>query len=225
MSLANSIEINRSYLINSVITKRIYLDSERKCFLFFSEFEAKAFIMTHEDTELSDFDFRNKTDVMSDCFAQGANIIQITQNGVVENLPLSLNRVKLGFYNGSLNADISLLRQTKRRQHLMALAYEKFIVPIRIKNEPQQEIVYGIVRMAEDKPYLYLGFSDLVEYQYWADKVDGWKPLMIEFDTMCQIAKDHGFLINPYGNRLVLGYENMLKSNTERQAKEARAKK
>lgn len=221
MALINAIDLTVSYLIISVITNKVYLDEERNAYLFFSKNEAAAFVMETEDTTVQEGTYKSKEDFLSECYAAGARKVIIhSGTGTKEMVSLGENRVKLDFYNSMLNASVSLLRETKKSKYMIDIAKERFIVPVKINNDDGQVILYGVVRAsgANKEDYRYLAFTDLKEFQAWAEKVQGWKPLSVSFDTMIQIGKNHGYMVNPFGNRLVLSYENMVKFRARREA-------
>ena len=212
MPFLQSLELDRSYIIISTATERLYLDEERKAYLFFLKSEAIAFISSHENTKVSKAVFRNQKKLLSVCYGAGAVHLVITRNSKEELIALTPNRVEPGFYNTDLNAAICLLKETKEEKYIQDMVKEPFLVPVRIKSDNDtQEIVYGIARHHDKGSFSFLAFSDLDEYQKWADVVAGWKPLMVPFDVMCQIGKQHGYIINLMGNRLAFPYQLMKK--------------
>lgn len=186
----------------SSVTKKIYIDAERKAYLFFSEKEAEQFIFETENTQLGDNTFKTPQDFFSNCYRNGALCVVLCDNGFKEEAYLSKKEIKKDFYNAMLNAGISLFKETKEQKYLKIISSCMFIIPIRINFEVTPEIVYGVLHTSANE-YKFIAFSDLEEYDTWAENMSGWQPLLVNFDVMCQISKENGYVINPKGNSLV----------------------
>lgn len=208
VALLQSVEMEKTYMILSGATKEVYLDSERRGYLFFQEEEAAAFRDAHAGTIVSAGEYRKSESLLSYCYQKGALMLSLKRGTREEDCPLAANRVVPDFYNGDLNACLSLLKETKDMEYLKQAVGEKFLVPVRIrKADAAQEITYATVKFREQGTYSFLAFTDRTEYEMWAEKVSGWKPLMINLDIMYQIGNAHGYLINPMGNKLKLSGE------------------
>lgn len=201
--LADSLMINQSYLIQSSVTKGLYLDADRCCYVFFSDTEAERFVGKYPDIEMGQKIFRNPQDLFAECYSAGALSVIIIENGQKETHKLNHRKVRRQFYNGDCNAAINLFKETKDVQYLRYVAACWFIVPIRINFEISPEIVYGTIHLKQNQ-YCFLAFSDMESYSEWDKTMVGWKPLLVNFDVMCQISKENGYIINPKGNALLL---------------------
>ena len=196
------------FLVYSDVTGTIYLDKERKVYVFFLEERAKLFAAAHTGTRIACVKNDHKK-LLAKCYALGANYLILQDGqGKSKNIPLSENRVIPGLYNSELNAAISLLKETREQKYIEQVIKNKFLVPAKIcQEEHSQKVLYGIIKKKED--YYFLAFSCIEEYQRWEQKVPGWQALQVNFDVMCQIGKHHGYVINVFGNKLVLPYELM----------------
>lgn len=208
--LTKSIAVNKIICVTSTLTGRPYLDGERMGYIFFSEDAAEDFINTHPASERSGPFYTTPEEIMSRYFAAGAETVKIDTGDRTETVDLYETTLKKRYYNNELNACIALFKQTHLPEYLKKLAAYEFIIPARIKEEyGEQKIVYAT--MHADDIYVYIAFSDLEEYEEWAGELTGWQPLVVNFDVMCQIAKEHGYVINPVGNHLKLPGDKMEK--------------
>ena len=200
-----SLESDKLYILNSKQTGKPYLDEERCCYLFRDAKDAGETQNTFPDTFVGDPWFYEREKLAALCYAAGADYIKLKIGKEEAKLPLTAEIVKVGPYNHELAGVLALLKQTRQQRYLKKLALCEFIVAVKIKKNPELEIVYGIVKhtIKEVDP-LYLVFSDLEEYNLWATNVPGWSPLKISCRELQRMRGKHGIMINPSGNRMIL---------------------
>ena len=188
------------YYIKSTLSGELYLDENRQSYFFLYESNAKQFVETHKNTSYACVTFKNK-DILESCYMAGASNILYDNGEKKEKIVLSQKVLRPGYYNNNINACISLYKQTRAHKYLKQLAASHFIVPVGIrKDETGQKIEYAVMKM-ENSTY-YIAFANLAEYKCWAKNVKGWQPLIVNFDVMCQISKQFGFVINPMSNKI-----------------------
>ena len=188
------------YYIGSTLSGELYLSENRHSFFFLYESNAKQFVETHENTTYARITFKNN-DILENCYMSGALTIVYDNGERKEKISLDRRILRPGYYDDNINACISLYKQTKAHKYLRQLASSHFIVPVGIrKDEMGQKIEYAVMK-TEDTVY-YIAFANLTEYRRWAQNIPGWKPLVVNFDVMCQISKQFGFVINPMSNKI-----------------------
>lgn len=202
-NILETIKLNKAYEIKSPITGRLYLDAERRSYIFLNSMDAKAFIVENTDTEIADPVYHDPAVFLETCYKNGTSCLVVNDGQKKSEIPLAKGVVSPGYYNSELNAWLTLFKATKNPMYLEKIAHSYFVIPIRVKFSLTQEIVYPTGRPKEGD-YFYIAFSDLDEYNQWAQKVAGWDPLVVNFDVMCQISKEHGFMVNPLGNQIML---------------------
>lgn len=206
----SSLLINQTYDIKSSITGELYMDENRNSYLFFSERDALIFVQETPNVCLGDRKFRNPEEYFQQCYRYGILTVIISDGDTQEKWNLNRKNVKLDFYNNTLNAAITLFKETKNPKYLRIVASCYFIVPVRMDFDLSPEIVYGTIHMNQGE-YRFLAFSDLEEYQAWGDEMIGWSPLLVNFDVMCQISKECGYVVNPKGNAVLMPAQVMSK--------------
>lgn len=206
MSLLQTLKIQTSYLVLSAATERPYLDNDRNAYLFFEKDMADLFANTHENIDIGDAVFREPDDTLAYCFRNGAMHLILDAAGKQENIRLSTQNVRRDYYAHNLTADINLYKETKKHEFLYDMAQYSFVVPARIPDDSRPILSYASVKAGKNgkKQEMYLAFTDLEEYKKWELKVKGWNPLLVRFDFMAQIGRQHGYVVNIFGNRLVL---------------------
>ena len=205
--IVNQLNSTPLYYIKSTLSKELYLDKSRCSYFFLYESNAKQFIEAHENTTYTCIMFKNK-DILESCYMSGASNIIYDNGEKKEKIVLSQKLLRPGYYNNNINACISLYKQTRAHKYLKQLASSYFIVPVGIrKDEIGQKIEYAVMK-TENSTY-YIAFANLAEYKHWAKNVKGWQPLIVNFDVMCQISKQYGFVINPMSNKIRMSGEIM----------------
>ena len=210
MLTVKSLEANKLYILNSTLTGKPYLDEKRCCFLFRDEKDAKEAQKKCPNTSVGTPWYYELDMLATLCFAAGADGIHVKIGKEEMTLPLSERNVRIGAYNHELSGYFALLKQTRQQRFLHKFAICEFIVPVKIKKDPELQIVYGVAKSTvRELGMLYLVFSDLDEYHLWADQVPGWSPLKIHFRELEMIRGENGIMINPSGNRLVVGAKDL----------------
>lgn len=206
-SLLKTLLFHKAILIKASVTNQVYIDADRKSYVFFYQTDAEKFVTNSEISLIFDEpQYYDINELLTMCYENGTSILVLSDGGHVESIHLSKNRVKKSFYNSRLNAAVALFKETKDAKYLKEIASCNFVIPIRIKtadNGKNQDILYGTVHFG-DTDFQYIAFTDIKEYNIWAEKVDNWEPLLVTLDVMCQISKSRGYLVNPMGNRLML---------------------
>ena len=208
------------YLITSLLTKAAFIDEKRNAYIFTNKEDAKTFTENVQCTDsecLPDEDDLSSA-VFSQCYAAGALVLKKrTGNGMETEYRLSEEKLEKRFYNGQLNADITRYMHTHNSAYLADLKNCSFIVPVRITNTPYTKIDHAVIyKEKEGKPkYTFIAFSDLVEYDKWTEKDNGWKPLLIDRTVMKQIGRKHGFLLDVYRTRFYITPKTIAKFISE----------
>lgn len=203
-------DINQIYLLDSTKTGKPYLNEHRNCLIFVRESDAKKKQETLPDTIVSPPKYYKFADLAALCYAAGADGITLCSKDKEETFPLEERMLAMQPYNHELCGNLLMLKQTKKQLYLNQLAFCNFIVPVKINNGDEVEIVYGIARhTTEEVGMLYVAFSDLDEFTLWGSTVPGWQPLKTDFRGLMRICGKHGIMLNPSGNRLVLTHEQL----------------
>ena len=202
-------EIDQAYIIMSSKTGYPYLGDGNESYVFTRARDAKLFVEKTPDTIAEGPKYFKISDLMSQCYAAGADRISLYVGSKNEVFPLTENLVERAYYNHTLNRVYAKLKQTKHKKSLKYFAKERFILPAKIDNENNSVSILYAVAQIEDGTFLYVAFTDLDEYNIWASHVHGWSPLEVDYKTLWRIAKHHGALINLYGSRFVLKREYM----------------
>ncbi|MDO4647049.1 MAG: hypothetical protein Q4B26_00265 [Eubacteriales bacterium] len=193
-------------LIYSGATGEIYLDEDYVAHAFladaddrikdFCEKNQKANIYPGKPTR-----FLTDQKIATICYATGAESIEFHAplSGTLGNLERCADRKH--FYNHDFCKNAVLYKETKKQEYIRALANTKFIVPARVKNSDAcASASYGIGFMSKEErekdQYIYLGFSDLPQYEQYAKNHPEFQPLLISVEEACRIGKKHGYLIN-----------------------------
>lgn len=197
------------HLIYSSITKSLFISENRTAIIFLDIKDAEKYRDTNKNIYIY-VDKRPKKAVYSDCYAAGALSIKLTwSEGKEQMIPLQEDLLERRFYNGKANADIARYLYTKDPACLISMSEDRFIVPIKITNQPYVKAVYLTVydrnnRSEGSQDFYYLAFTDLKEYEKWGKEKEEWKPLMVDFESLARIGKNHGFIINLMGTRFLL---------------------
>ena len=204
--LIDYLECNPVYLLFSNETGAVWFGRDRRTMAFFYRETADRYAGEISGVNVHGPEFCNAAELRSMCFSAGAVCIEMFGDAKRESVPLIEMECLPMFYNNELNADVALLLSTRDQTFLQALRDRLFIVPARIKEQGKTEIVYGTVHLKKAEEYLYLAFTDLSEYERWTMGANavGWDPLLVDFDTLYQIGRKNGVVINPFGRTFSL---------------------
>ena len=190
------------YMIMSRLTKQPFIDEKRNAYVFRKKEEAEAFASEIRDTKVRETEKDAGQSVFSECFAAGAKTLRERSGDREVTHDLSEEEMDKRFYNGALNANVARYLHTHNLEYLRAVKNCRFIVPIRITNEPYTKIVYATLYRNTDaknkRQYVFIAFSDLEEYEKWTERENGWKPLLIDNYVMSRIGRRHGFILDIY---------------------------
>lgn len=209
----------KSYLIGCEITKRPYIDEQKKAYLFRSIEKATEFSAALPKTVPIDVSDCSDINIRSECYGAGAKWIACEDSMLKDDILLKKEDLEKRYYNNRLNADIALLMRTKSTRYLKDMSGCTFLVPVKTINEPNVYMLYATVSNSKGE-YSYIAFSDLESYSRWEERVQGWQPLRVDCGGLRQIGRKHGFVINPLEARLVLKTDRirMLEEEFRRQA-------
>lgn len=203
-NLMHSIRLSQIWLIRSTVTQHIYLDTDRRAYAFFDAYQADKFATATEGTVAGPPAFFDEKILRGQIFSDGGTSLVLSRGYETQTVQIGPRNVPLKFYRSDLNAWLNLLKETKHEIWLKKLLCEEFLVPVRIYSGEKPRIVYATAHQNGSDAYMFLAFTTLEEYTSWAENQPGWNPLSITTETMWQIGKKHGFLVNPLGNRIVL---------------------
>ena len=193
---------NSIYLIESALSNKPYIDTERTSYAFTNADDAENYAEGIEDVRVKSPQKYTSFDLCSLCYAAGADAIMID---LEQKLIITRQMRAQHPYNHTLNGELALIKQTGDKQHLLNMKRCVFLVPVRIEHRPSVKIKYGIAKHKQNTvPPLYLAFSDLDEYRVWASENHDWDPIKVDFAALYRIASRRGVMINPTGNRIVI---------------------
>ena len=209
--ISDEINSNPICLVIHQKTGRPFIDASRNAYIFLKEEDAKKFCQLHHLVEMEGPRYFKYEEICSTCYSAGAKCI-IARGFSKGNEKIELTKIeKRKDYNTELNKNLNLLHETKKKEYLLDIVNNIFIVPVKINNENKSEIIieYSI---AEIKGINYfIAFSDVDEYTLWASKVDGFKPLEITYRELRSLCHEDDCIINIYGSRYILTQEKMAK--------------
>lgn len=210
--IADDINVNPIYVAIYNKTGRPYIDTARNAYIFLRDEEAGKFRASHEGIEIEGPRYYKYDDICSTCFSAGAKFIKV--RGIADNREENIELTKIEkrkYYNSELNKNLNLLHETKKKEYLLDIINNVFIVPVRINSESISDIIIEYSQATiKGIPY-FLAFSDVDEYTLWASKVEGYKPLEISYRELVNLCHDDDCIINLFGSRYVLTQEKIAK--------------
>ena len=210
--IADDINVNPIYVAIYNKTGRPYIDTARNAYIFLKEEEAINFKQAHEGIEIEGPRYYKYNDICSTCFSAGAVFIKVRgiSNNREENIELTKIE-KRKYYNSELNKNLNLLHETKKKEYLLDIINNVFIVPVKINNESNSDIIIEYSQATiKGIPY-FLAFSDVDEYTLWSSKVEGYKPLEISYRELVNLCHGDDCIINLFGSRYILTQEKIAK--------------
>ncbi|RXS72566.1 SseB family protein [Blautia faecicola] len=198
---------NKLFILESTKTNQPFLTQNGECLLFLDPKEATEMAKQYENVRVSDPKFYKIAEFYALCYAAGASSVVLGVGEKKENFLLDEKRnLPHRFYNHAMVKTVALLKQYGDVAYLWRLASCQFIIPVKIKEESESvRISYGAVRhMVETSSLLFLAFSNLEEFNLWNTSRGEWKPVLLSFRDFRKICGEHGFFLNPAGNRLII---------------------
>lgn len=154
-----------------------------------------------EQKEVSD---KTLLDALQTCYSVGADRVSILGSSVTRIQPLKKDIFPPHYYNRRLWMVLTNYLTTRNKAYLSELKKCHFIVGCKINEDDSFRVGYASVHFKGRDDFLFLGFADLDEFEFWEKKVPGWKPLEVDFENFRRIAKHHGYLFHPFGMKLIL---------------------
>ena len=191
-------------ILLSSVTGMPYVDESYHSYLFLDEKKAEEYTKNIKNTILDTFSKRSLETEKANCYAVGAMALEVIGDGT-QVYALRENQVSRGYYNRGLNKNLVFLKQFHKKRFLNAFLECRFLVPAKIEDNT---VLYCTIRKRDQSGYLYLAFSDLREFHSWP-KHEEWEPVEIDYTALMYIGRDHGYLINPNGCRLLLTPDDM----------------
>lgn len=209
-TIANTLELNKAALVVFEKTSSPYITPDGDAFVYLREEDFREFSKKHPGSVLSDFKKYDVEELCKRCYGAGALRIRVIMSGGKNERceDLLRNPIK-GYVNHSLNYNINLLRETKKKEYLYELYKEKFIVPIKIQNDPVLTIEYSIAQVNEIS--YFLAFTSLEEFDLWKSKVGGYEALEVKYDEMIELSDGDDIILNVYGARYILDKDKIQK--------------
>ncbi len=210
------------YLILSQNTNRAYLDKNYRCSMFETEFEAKKYVDTLNETLKTDVlliqaaqPFKIK-ELCPTLYAQGVVGINLFKKGkdpIV--IPITkedaINGKRGTLFNPETSRFIHRAQQTLQKKYLRALKQGTFYAPVcideRAKGQyPHVSYCYATFRTPEQ---FYVLFTTLDEFNLWnSTRNNEWQPLEIKISKFDRIRGNSSVLINPLSNKICLDDKN-----------------
>lgn len=197
---------NKLYILESTKTNQPFLTRNGECLLFLDSKEAAGMAKQYENVKVSDPKFYRIAEFYALCYAAGASSVVLEVDNKKENFLLDEKRnLPCRFFNHTMVKTVALLKQYGDVAYLWELASCQFLIPVKIKEESESvRISYGAVRhIVETSSLLFLAFSNLEEFNLWTSRSE-WKPVLLSFRDFRKICGEHGFFLNPAGNRLII---------------------
>lgn len=205
-------------IIRSSRTKEVYVDKDRRCYIFSSVMDAESFCDalgdgTYFDKKMEELT-QNKD--MRHFYACGVRkvIVKLRDKDEPKEIPLSRKDVLNGYYNPNLKFHILRLKQTGTKAYLRMMEKDRFIVPVYLKDRSLKEYpyIYYVFAEARETGEFLLLFSSVEEFDEWkkAQKDDRkYCPLEITSEKLQRIRKDRDVVINPLSDMLFLGRDQL----------------
>lgn len=198
-------EIDQAYTILSTKTGRHYLDQNNACYIYTSKDKAEEFVEKTKDTMIDGPKYYIIKEMMKECYDAGADSISFSVGDATEQIALYSDIMEREFCNHTASQVLAQIKQTRKRSLLAKLSDERFLVPAKIEEQENSvSILYSVAKTEAGDKMLYVAFTDLSEYEVWRSHVSGWNVLEMGYTSLWRIARHHGVLLNPYGNRFVL---------------------
>lgn len=209
-AIANTLELNKAALVVYEKTSSPYITADGDAFVYIREEDFRKFLRDHQGAVLSDFKKHDVEELCKLCYGAGALKIRVVMPGGKNERceDLLRNPIK-GYVNRTLNYNINLLHETKKKEFLYALDKEKYIVPIRIRNKPKISIEYSIAKISNES--YFLAFTSLEEFDLWHSKVGGYEALEVRYDELVELANGDDIILNIFGARYILDQEKIKK--------------
>lgn len=210
------------YLILSKSTGKAYLDKKYNCVMFETEFEAKKYVESVNNTLTTDTlliqaakPFKVK-ELCPMLYAQGAVGIQLFKKGQQAVLiPITKEDAKSGkrgvLFNPEASRFIHRAQETLQKKYLRSLYHCSFYAPVCIDDRsegqyPHVSYCYATFRSPEQ---FYVLFTSLEEFELWnATRNNEWAPLEVKINKFDRIRNGNSVIINPLSNKLCLDNKN-----------------
>lgn len=213
----DKLTLSEYFVIKSSKTNTVYMGPDRQAYLFSAESrnDANQFIKEHEGTYFDDKPaYYQSTNLLQELYPQGFSWVVINNNAD-EKIEIVATDIPNDFFNARANANILLLRQSKKKQYLRNMAEETYITPVKIdkrkaKDVPLIHYAYATIPGRSEK--FYLLFSTLQEFNKWNAEVgEKWDPLEANIKTFNQIRLQNPILVNPLSDKFVLSHDTLRK--------------
>ena len=209
--MPSPIIIDRVYPIISTRTGHVYISEDAICFAFLNEKDAAAF--SEKESKRLKYPIKpdaprkyELTDLLAKCYAAGGRSLILADKDKKEEFPINVHQLPSAYYNNQGNFRLDRIKTTKKESELHGIERCRFLVPCMVDNE-HLEVYYCTARIPGMRDYVYTAFTDLDEYRVWAVHNPRWSPLELGFAAMMDIGKNHGFIINPAGNKFLFTKE------------------
>ena len=207
---ANTLSLNPSFMVLFNKTKQPYITEAGECVIYLREEDAAGFLSEHEGAVLDEARFYKPEELCSMCYGAGAIKIKVIMPGCEKERYEDLKRMPIRkYYNHSLNRNMNLLHETKKKEYLYALKKEHYIVPVKIVNSPEIKIEYSVAK-ANDRKF-FLAFSSLEEFELWNKNVGGYEALEITYSELIELSGSDDIVLNISGARYILSQEKIRK--------------
>lgn len=209
-TVANTLSLNPSFMVLFEKTKQPYITEEGECVIYLRKEDAGNFLNEHPGAVLDESKFYKAEELCSMCYGAGAVKIKVIMPGCEKERYEDLTRMPIKkYYNHSLNKNINLLHETKRKEYLYALKKENYIVPVKITNKPEMKIEYSIAKANDRK--LFVAFTCLEEFDLWNKNIGGYEALEITYSELIELSGNDDIVLNISGARYILSQEKIKK--------------
>lgn len=209
--------------INTLTLKEYYMIIHDKTFQPYMNEKRQAFLIT--DKKLWDKEKIPETaPSQSSKFYQTEELLKllyplgfssIVINNGEKEITINKTDIENDYYNPKLNANILLLRQSRKKEYLRNMGECNFIIPIKIDKRREKEapiIHYAYATIPGKNECYYVIFSTLQEYKKWAEKINqNWEPLEININTLTRIRNQSPIVLNPLSDKLILPHDLLKK--------------
>lgn len=196
--------------IYSSKTKKLYMDSFFRCYLFESAEDARAFSEVTKDTYPDEkSDYIKTGQFLTNCFYDGFDAVRMKMSAAegYTDIPLTKNDVKKQYNNRIADRDTVMYKQTFLAKYIRDLYHKEFLCPISIeKRDPQKYpgIHYATATIGNGIVCMIL-FTTYQGFEAWnKDNRIQYLPNKTTFSEFSSIRKDRPVIINPETDKLYL---------------------
>ncbi len=209
----NLLTIKPYYLIRSKRTKRPYIDMNRACYMFETNSDATTFAQESEDTYVEEAKTYRQAVFATEFYSYGIRKIKVKgrKDETFIEIPIEPTDIHRQFYNEEVNHLLYRLKQTGKKEYLLALKNGQILIPTLIEARAKKFMpkIHYCYAEGQSGP-LYICFSTIQEFEKWnKTQGDKWAPLAVRFSDIDKIKKGCTICINPMDDKIIISSRQM----------------